>query len=358
MSRTGERGFTLIEMMIVVAIIAILVGILVPNFMRARAQAQTAACEANLKEIATALEEYETDHEAYPDVTSLTDVTNSETNLGQYLRQTPIDPVAPTGFYQYQVTNYNAGNASYTIICPGSHDPATLTPSWRKLDRRAHPICIGDGLYGGGEPVSHEHSRGCSSLRRRFDDERGAMRGAALPCVDSDHCAHNGSRALDAHRSFRRGATCVQRTLGYNGLADRSSNGFLTRGLCDPCSGISCVRACVRSSCERRASIGTHEQPSSGASLLSGGTLGLVLSPCCTPVVAMIASVGVTSGSFAASLVNAAAFAAGHVAPLTMIGLGAGAAERFAPIRVLSGAATTISGGLSIALAAYYGLLA
>ena len=85
MLRTGERGFTLIEMMIVVAIIAILVAILVPNFMRARAQAQTAACEANLKEIATALEEYETDHEAYPDVTAATNVTSTETNLGQYL---------------------------------------------------------------------------------------------------------------------------------------------------------------------------------------------------------------------------------------------------------------------------------
>jgi type II secretory pathway pseudopilin PulG len=93
----------------------------------ARAQAQTAACEANLKEIATALEEYQTDHEAYPDVTSATNVTSTEPNLGQYVRQTPIDPVNPTGYYQYQVANYNAGNASYTIICPGQHDPATLT---------------------------------------------------------------------------------------------------------------------------------------------------------------------------------------------------------------------------------------
>jgi type II secretion system protein G len=127
MSRSSERGFTLIEMMIVVAIIAILVGILVPNFIRARAQAQTAACEANLKEIATSLEEYETDHEAYPDVTTLTNVTNTDANLGTYLRQTPIDPVAPNGNYEYEVANYNEGNASYTIICPGLHDPATLT---------------------------------------------------------------------------------------------------------------------------------------------------------------------------------------------------------------------------------------
>jgi type II secretion system protein G len=127
MSRAGERGFTLIEMMIVVAIIAILVAILVPNFMRARAQAQTAACEGNLKEIATALELYQTDHEAYPDAPSPTNVTLTDTNLGQYVRQTPIDPVNPTGLYQYQVANYQSGNASYTIICPGSHDPATLT---------------------------------------------------------------------------------------------------------------------------------------------------------------------------------------------------------------------------------------
>ncbi|HVA28197.1 MAG TPA: prepilin-type N-terminal cleavage/methylation domain-containing protein [Candidatus Baltobacteraceae bacterium] len=125
--RTNERGFTLIEMMIVVAIIAILVAILVPNFMRARAQAQTAACEANLKEIATALELYQTDHQAYPDVTTLTNVTNAEANLGPYLRQTPIDPVAPNGNYQYETTGYNTGNATYEIVCPGSHDPATLT---------------------------------------------------------------------------------------------------------------------------------------------------------------------------------------------------------------------------------------
>ena len=127
MLRTRERGFTLIEMMIVVAIIAILVAILVPNFMRARAQAQTAACEANLKEIATALELYQTDHEEYPDTSGATDATATDPNLGSYLRQTPIDPVNPSGFYQYQVANYSSGNASYTIICPGSHDPATLS---------------------------------------------------------------------------------------------------------------------------------------------------------------------------------------------------------------------------------------
>ena len=127
MKAESERGFTLIEMMIVVAIIAILVAILVPNFMRARAQAQTAACEANLKEIATALELYQTDNQTYPNVSGSVAVTKTETNIGSYLRQTPIDPVAPGKNYKYSVTNPSTGTATYTITCPGGHDPGTMS---------------------------------------------------------------------------------------------------------------------------------------------------------------------------------------------------------------------------------------
>ncbi|MGR4065147.1 MAG: type II secretion system protein [Vulcanimicrobiaceae bacterium] len=126
MVREGERGFTLIEMMIVVAIIAILVGMLVPNFVRARAQAQTAACEANLKEIATALELYESDHDAYP-AGSAVPVNASNADLQPYLKQVPVDPVAgPKAYYEYTVTGLGTATAGYTIVCPGLHDPGTL----------------------------------------------------------------------------------------------------------------------------------------------------------------------------------------------------------------------------------------
>ena len=50
------RGFTLIEVMLVIAVITVLAGIMIPNFVHARAEAHLRACESNMKTMATALE--------------------------------------------------------------------------------------------------------------------------------------------------------------------------------------------------------------------------------------------------------------------------------------------------------------
>jgi prepilin-type N-terminal cleavage/methylation domain-containing protein len=53
-----SRGFSFIELMIVVTVIAILLAIFGPSFLRARAQARLAHCQSSCKKIGTALSIY------------------------------------------------------------------------------------------------------------------------------------------------------------------------------------------------------------------------------------------------------------------------------------------------------------
>jgi prepilin-type N-terminal cleavage/methylation domain-containing protein len=61
-----RRGFTLIEMLIVIAIIAILMAILLPVFATARERARRATCEGNLHDIYQALQMFRKDTLGFP----------------------------------------------------------------------------------------------------------------------------------------------------------------------------------------------------------------------------------------------------------------------------------------------------
>jgi len=122
-----KSGFTLVEIMIVVAIIGLLAAIAIPNFIRARTKSQQNACINNLRQIDGAVQQWALENKAGAD-----------------------DPVV-----EANITPYLGRGAGSVPTCPMAGVGATFATSYTLADVKTAPLCAING--GGAKDAATPH---------------------------------------------------------------------------------------------------------------------------------------------------------------------------------------------------------
>ena len=175
------KAFTLIELLIVVAIIAILAAIAVPNFLEAQTRAKAGRVYADFRSMATAIESYCVDNNGYPDCLQGTGDYAQGFPFRLHTISTPIaymtkvpsqDPFRPSqvnsdsglaytsSFEYYDVKGASVrGGGDFAIatafmvcggqavIVPGQPGNSTATPPWAGLVPKWLLLSVGPDGY-------------------------------------------------------------------------------------------------------------------------------------------------------------------------------------------------------------------
>jgi general secretion pathway protein G len=121
-SKRGERGFTLIELMVVIVILGILAGLIIPRIMGRPDEARRAKARIQIESIETALKLYKLDNGNYP---------STELGLQALVQQPSVGVAAKNwrqgGYLEKAKVPKDPWGRDFVYISPGTHGDYDLS---------------------------------------------------------------------------------------------------------------------------------------------------------------------------------------------------------------------------------------
>lgn len=134
--RKIKKGFTILEILVVVSVIAILIGIAVPRFKGMQDEANIIKARSELKTVQAAMESYRNQNGAYAET-----LAALEGATPQIISAGMTDPLSQDAY----VVTRDAGGLYYVIIANGVNGANDTTISGDAVTKGADDYCVTNG---------------------------------------------------------------------------------------------------------------------------------------------------------------------------------------------------------------------